>query len=338
MTASTTARTADPAAQGTGRARRGGLVRARTAEPAAQGAGRAARGAPVPVPGRPSLVRSGLAVVERVRRWARGRRGRAVGRVVRPVLVLGFWLAVWQVAAVVVGQRLLLPTPAEVGERFAELVVEPSFWATVGHSLLRVLSGFVLGTVAGTALAVAAARWSVVRVLVTPLVGAVRAAPVVSFIILVLIWVDSGRLAVVVSALMVLPVVFAAVVEGLGRRDRAMLEVATVFRIPVWRRVRDIDVPAVLPFFAAACQVGVGLAWKSGIAAEVIGLPAGSVGERLYDAKLLLETADVFVWTGVVVALSLAAERGLAAVLRRMPSAGRLDAGAGARGHGGGSS
>ncbi|WP_041553507.1 ABC transporter permease [Cellulomonas fimi] len=256
----------------------------------------------------------------------------------RPVLVLAFWLVVWQAAALVVGQRLLLPAPAEVGARFGELVVEPAFWATVGHSLVRVLSGFVLGTVAGTVLAVTAARWSVVRALVTPLVGAVRAAPVVSFIILVLIWVDSGRLAVVVSALMVLPVVFAAVLEGIGRRDVAMLEVALVFRLPVWRRVRAIDVPAVLPFFAAACQVGIGLAWKSGIAAEVIGLPAGSVGERLYDAKLLLETADVFVWTGVVVALSLAAERGLGALLRRVPSARGAVAGGGARGRGGGAS
>ncbi|AEE46698.1 binding-protein-dependent transport systems inner membrane component [Cellulomonas fimi ATCC 484] len=276
--------------------------------------------------------------VRRVRQWARGRRGSAVVRVVRPVLVLAFWLVVWQAAALVVGQRLLLPAPAEVGARFGELVVEPAFWATVGHSLVRVLSGFVLGTVAGTVLAVTAARWSVVRALVTPLVGAVRAAPVVSFIILVLIWVDSGRLAVVVSALMVLPVVFAAVLEGIGRRDVAMLEVALVFRLPVWRRVRAIDVPAVLPFFAAACQVGIGLAWKSGIAAEVIGLPAGSVGERLYDAKLLLETADVFVWTGVVVALSLAAERGLGALLRRVPSARGAVAGGGARGRGGGAS
>lgn len=255
----------------------------------------------------------------------RGRAGadtrRAWRRAARSVLVVAFWLAVWQVAALAVGHRLLLPAPAEVGGRFVELVVEPSFWTTVARSLVRVAAGFVAGTLLGTLLAVAAATWRTVRTLGSPVVGAVRAAPVVSFIILVLVWVDTDRLAVVVSALMVLPVTYAAVLEGIGQRDDAMLEVAAVFRVPRRRRLLAIDVPAVLPFFAAACRVGVGLAWKSGVAAEVIGLPAGTVGERLYDAKLLLLTADVFVWTAVVVALSLAAERLVAATLRRLPSA-----------------
>ncbi|MFC0715413.1 ABC transporter permease [Cellulomonas biazotea] len=242
-------------------------------------------------------------------------------RAVRPLLVLTFWLVVWQVAALAVAQRLLLPSPVDVATRLVELVGTPAFWATVAHSLLRIAAGFALGTVVGTLLAVAAATWRVVGALVEPVVGAVRAAPVVSFILLVLLWVDSSRLAVVVSALMVLPVTFAAVREGIAQRDPAMLEVATVFAVPLRRRVPAVDVPAVLPFFAAGCRVGVGLAWKSGIAAEVIGLPAGSIGEHLYDAKALLESTDVFVWTAVVVTLSLAAERAVAAGLRRVPSA-----------------
>lgn len=238
----------------------------------------------------------------------------------RPAAVAAAWLLVWWLAALAVGQSLLLPSPGEVAVRFTELVVTPEFWGTVAHSLVRIVAGFLLGTALGIALAVAAAARRPVDALLTPFVGAVRATPVVSFIILVLIWVDSGRLAVVVSALMVLPVTYAAVLEGIRRRDTAMLEMAGVFRIPLLRRLPAVDVPAVLPFFAAACQVGIGLAWKSGIAAEVIGLPAGSVGERLYDAKLLLQSADVFVWTGVVVTLSLGLERLVAALLRRVPS------------------
>ncbi|MGY4643981.1 ABC transporter permease [Cellulomonas sp. URHB0016] len=239
----------------------------------------------------------------------------------RVLLVAGFWLAAWYLAALAVGQRLLLPAPAEVGSRLAELAATAPFWTTVASSLVRILAGFALGTAAGALLAVGAAQWRVVDALVSPLVGAIRAAPVVSFIILVLIWVDSSHLAVVISALMVLPVTFAGVLEGVRQRDPAMLEVAAVFDIPLLRRLPAVDIPAVLPFFAAACQVGIGLAWKSGIAAEVIGLPAGSVGERLYDAKVLLESADLFVWTGVVVTLSFVAERVVATVLRRAPSA-----------------
>lgn len=241
-------------------------------------------------------------------------------RVTRPLLVAAAWVIVWWVAALVVGSRLLLPTPGAVAARFVELAGTPEFWATVGYSLVRILAGFVLGTALGTLVAVGAARWGAVDALVSPAIGAIRATPVVSFIILVLIWVDSSRLAVVVSTLMVLPVTYAAALEGIRRRDRAMLEVAAVFSVPLLRRLPAIDVPAVLPFFAAACQVGIGLAWKSGIAAEVIGLPNGSIGEQLYEAKVLLESADLFVWTGAVIALSLAVERLVATLLRRVPS------------------
>ncbi|GEL93966.1 nitrate ABC transporter permease [Cellulomonas composti] len=231
------------------------------------------------------------------------------------MLVVAFWLVVWQVAAVLVGQRILLPSPVEVLTRLGELVVTPEFWTTVATSMVRIVAGLLLGTALGTLTAALAARSRTVDALVTPLLGAVRAAPVVSFIILVLIWVDTVRLSVVVSTLMVLPVVHTAVLTGLRHRDVALLEMTTVFGVPWQRRLAAVDVPAVLPFFAAACRVGVGLAWKSGIAAEVIGLPAGTIGERLYDAKLLLESADVFAWTLVVIALSLTLERLVAALL-----------------------
>ncbi len=233
----------------------------------------------------------------------------------------GFWLLVWQVLALVVGERLLLPSPLEVAQRLSELVVQAGFWATVAHTLARIAGGFLAGMLTGALAAAGAARWRLVDALVTPLVGAVRAAPVVSFIILVLIWVDAAWLALVVSALMVLPVAYADVLAGFRAREGALLEVAHVFRLPWTRRVTAIDLPALLPFLAAACRVGIGLAWKSGVAAEVIGLPAGSVGERLYDAKLLLESADVFAWTLVIVALSSLMERGVVLALRRAPGA-----------------
>jgi NitT/TauT family transport system permease protein len=88
--------------------------------------------------------------------------------------------------------------------------------------------------------------------------------------------------------------------------------------VPVLRRLPAIDAPAVLPHLLAACQVGVGLAWKSGITAEVIGLPQGSIGERLYQAKIFLSTADLFAWTIVIIALSFLFERVVRALLTRL--------------------
>ncbi len=230
-----------------------------------------------------------------------GSRRRGLARI---ALALAFWLVVWQVAASAIGQQVLLVPPGGALARLGELVVTTGFWGTVAHSLARIGLGFLAATVVGILAASLAETVKVVDILLTPLLAAIRSTPVVSFIILVLIWAGSGQLAFVISFLMVLPILYTNVLEGIRRRDVGLLEVATVFRVPRLRRLAAIDVPSVLPFVVAGCKVGVGLAWKSGIAAEVIGLPQGSIGEQLYEAKIFLSSADLFAWTVVVVALS----------------------------------
>lgn len=242
-------------------------------------------------------------------------RGRRAGR---PLLVLAFWLGVWQVAALVVDEQILLVGPVEVALRLGELIRTGDFWATVAHSLVRIGGGFAVGAVIGVLGASLAARFTLVDALTAPVVRAVRTTPVVSFIILVLMWADSGQLAFVISLMMVAPILWTTVLEGIRHRERSLLDMADVFAVPLLRRLPAIDVPAVLPYFIAGCSVAVGLAWKSGVAAEVIGLPEGSIGERLYDAKLFLSTADLFAWTVVVVALSIVLERLVVALLARL--------------------
>jgi len=230
-----------------------------------------------------------------------------------------FWLAVWQIAAWVVGRDFLLASPVQVVARLGELVIQADFWGTVGTSLLRITAGFVAAVVVGALMAAAAAASRLFDTLVGPLIATIRSAPVVSFIILLLLWTDSSRLAAITSFLMVLPVMYTNVLAGIRHRDRAMLEAATVFRVPFLRRLRAVDVPAVMPFFAAACRTGVGLAWKSGVAAEVIGVSEGTIGERLYQAKLFLSSADLFAWTAAIVGLSIACEALVLWWLRRVP-------------------
>jgi len=236
----------------------------------------------------------------------------------RPALVIGFWVGVWQVATVVVHQEILLVSPGGVLVRLADLVLTGDFWGTVWYSFVRIAAGFLVAALVGVLGAALAAASQVVDALATPLITAIRSTPVVSFIILVLMWADSGQLAFVISFMMVVPIIYTNVLEGIRHRDRSLLEVATVFEVPLLRRLPAIDIPAVLPFFVAGCKIGVGLAWKSGIAAEVIGLPQGSIGEQLYQAKIFLSTADLFAWTLVIIAISYGFERLVLALLRHM--------------------
>ena len=217
---------------------------------------------------------------------------------------IAFALMLWQAAAMALSQRLLLVSPIQVAVRLGSLLLEGSFWRTVLYSFLRIEAGFLLGLFAGAVLAAAAARFSLLEILIWPFMTAVKSVPVASFIILSLIWLGASGLSVFISFLMVLPIVYFNVLEGMKSTDRKLLEMAEVFAIPWGRRMRYLYLPQVKSFLLSACRTALGISWKAGIAAEVIGIPDGSIGERLYEAKIYLDTADLFAWTLVIVLLS----------------------------------
>lgn len=233
-----------------------------------------------------------------------------------------FWLAVWQIAAAAVGQEVFLASPAQAVRALAELVPTAAFWRRIALTGGHILLGFVLGAVCSVLLAVLSRLSGVVDVLLAPLMQLVKATPVASFIILALVWVRGRSLSILIGFLMVLPVLYGAVCTGIDSADRQLLEMARVFRLPPLRRLRAIWLPAVLPAFRQGCSVALGLCWKSGVAAEVIGLPTGSIGEALYRAKITLATGELFAWTFVIIAVSSVCERlflfALDTVLRRL--------------------
>ena len=150
----------------------------------------------------------------------------------------------------------------------------------------------------------------------------VKATPVASFIILALVWVSGSSLSVLISFLMVLPVLYSAVRTGIGSADRQLLEMAQVFRLPLGRRLRAVWLPAVLPAFRQGCSVALGICWKSGVAAEVIGLPDGSIGDALYRAKNYpFPPGELFAWTFVIILLSAVFEKLFLALLDKAVAA-----------------
>ena len=227
----------------------------------------------------------------------------------RRMMAVGFWLAVWQVAAMAIGQEVFLVSPVQALRCLLRLLPQADFWHRVGFSAGRILLGFGLGVVCSAALAVAAEICPAAEVLIAPVLQLVKATPVASFIILALVWVRGSSLSVLISFLMVLPVLYGAVRTGIRAADPQLLEMAKVFRLPLGRRLRAVWLPAVLPAFRQGCSVALGICWKSGVAAEVIGLPNGSIGDALYRAKITLSTGELFAWTFVIILLSAAFEK-----------------------------
>lgn len=220
-----------------------------------------------------------------------------------------FWLALWQLLAMKLDSNILLVSPIEVIRRLCSLAIKTDFWKSILFSMSRIMTGFLLGVVFGTVIAVLSGRFKIIRSLFSPLISAMKSIPVASVTILALIWTGAKNLSVFVTVLICVPIVYSNILEGIDSLDPKLNEMAKVFGIPLWRRFVGIYLSQLLPYFRAAVRLAVGLSWKSGTAAEVIGIPSGSIGERLFESKVYLETADLFAWTLVIVMLSFICEK-----------------------------
>ena len=232
--------------------------------------------------------------------------------------VAAFWLCVWQLLALWVGNGLLLPSPAAVVARLGQLALTAGFWKVTALSLLRVVLGSVLAVVSGVLLAVICCRWKLADTLFAPMVTVIKSTPVASFIVLLLLWLGRDLLPVVIVVLMALPVIWGNVCAGIRNTDPLLLRTAKVFGFTRRRTLRRVYIPSVMPHFLSGCRTALGLGWKAGIAAEVLTVPVLSIGKLLMEAKQYWEVTDLFAWTLVVILCSLIIEKVLMAAIGRL--------------------
>lgn len=225
------------------------------------------------------------------------------------VLVALIWIAVWQIIYKTVDREVLIASPLSVFRRLLELVVEKSFWVKILNSLISVFKGYFLALIVGTALAIMTSASKILYALFKPLLSIIRSTPVASFIILAWIWMSKQSIPVFTSFLMVTPIVWASITTGIKSTDSDLLEMAHIYKISKTRILKNIYIPSVMPSFISCATTGIGFAWKSAVAAEVLSLPKNTIGIELYNSKVYLETVDMFAWTVVIIVLSLILEK-----------------------------
>lgn len=232
--------------------------------------------------------------------------------------IIFFWLLIWQGVSAAVNNAVLLVGPAEVLCALGTQALMAGFWKTVFLSFGKISLGFLLAFVAGLFMGGAAYRFPFLKDLLAPVVSLMKSVPVASFVILALIWLGSENLSVFISFLVVFPMIYVNTMAGFLNTDPKLLEMARIFSMTGGKKLFYIYRPALLPFLKSGCKTALGMSWKSGIAAEVIGVPAYSIGEKLYMAKIYLSTADLFAWTLVVILLSVLFEKFVLWLLNRM--------------------
>ena len=229
------------------------------------------------------------------------------------------WLAIWWLASALVPWEFVLPSPWDTLRALLTLLPTGEFWVAVLASLGRILLGYAIGCLLGVFLGFCAFFLPPIGAFLRPLMTILRATPVASFILLVILWLQAGRVPILIAVMMVMPVLCGNVTTGLGQTDRGLLELAYAYRMNGGKRLRYIYAPAALPYIGAGCATSLGLAWKAGVAAEVLCLTKRSIGLGMYYAKIYFETDRLFAWTATVILLSFLLEALMRVAFRQIP-------------------
>ena len=227
------------------------------------------------------------------------------------LLSVCFWLIVWHIAATMANRNLILkiPLPLDTFRVFLSDLGRREFWDAVSTSLGHIALGFVSAVLIGAIGAVIAGNSRFFKTLSAPLLHLIRSVPVAAFIFIAWLWIPAALLPSFISALMVIPIIWSHVDAGLSSADKRYSELGRVYGMREREIILRIRLPLLAPHLRAGCITGLGIAWKSGVAAEVICNPSGSVGALLQKGKAAIEYEEVFAVTLSVVLLSLLLER-----------------------------
>lgn len=227
------------------------------------------------------------------------------------------WLVVWQIMAMAINKELLFPTPIAVAGRLGELMLTTEFYKIIAHSLLRILAGLSIGALLGALGGTLTALSRTARAIFAPPLAVIKSTPVASFIILLVLWVSRDLAPLIIALMMVTPIVWMGVETGILNTDKALLEMARAYKMPLAAKIGSIYYPSIAPYFLASLKSSLSMAWKAGIATEVLLQPLISIGKMISDSKISLETTDLFAWTAVVVILSVIIEKTTVFVLKK---------------------
>ncbi|HAS90883.1 MAG TPA: ABC transporter permease [Clostridiales bacterium] len=220
------------------------------------------------------------------------------------LLIILFWIFVWEILSLIIAQEIYLPSPHAAFSSLMNLLISKDTYITVYYSTYRTLTGFFLSCVFGIFLGIISGIHKAVYNLLNPLIVIIRTIPVMSIIIIAIMWFKDTNVPIFVAFLMCFPIIWTNTVSGILSTDVKLLQMCEVYKIKKSRIISSVYFYSSLPYIKAGMISALGIGWKVTSAAEVLSLPKYSIGRFLYDSKVYLEIPDLFAWTIIIVSLS----------------------------------
>lgn len=223
---------------------------------------------------------------------------------IKKIFIILFWLVIWEIFALIVNKEIYLPSPISTFKTLASLLLDKSTYIIIFTSTYRTILGLIFSYIIGIIFGFICGLNDFLYDLINPLVIVIRSTPIVSIIILAIIWLKSTNVPVFASFLMCFPVIFTNVATGIKNTDKKILEMCKIYNISKFNVIKSVYFYSVLPYLYSGIISTIGIAWKASSAAEVLSIPKYSIGKYLFYAKANLEPTALFSWTIIIITLS----------------------------------
>ncbi len=227
---------------------------------------------------------------------------------------LAFMLLTWKVLSLLFGSDIILPPPEKILFTTLKLFGEKQFLAIVGTTVLRGALGFLISLVLGLGLGILAGINPSFNTFMRPIIISIRTIPVIALILLALIWLGSNLVPIFIALLTMFPFIYTNVTDGIKSVDPDLVEMATFYRVGKNRIIRELYIPAILPFIFSGASSAIGIGWRAIITGEVLSQPEYGIGTLMQAAQTYLNVDAVIAWTLVAVIISYAFEK----IIRRV--------------------
>lgn len=225
-------------------------------------------------------------------------------KIIKKIVFIIIWIVIWQALSLVINNNILLVGPYETILALIRLIPTSDFWISILNSLLKITLGYIIGVFLGITLAYVSYKVKFIEDFLSPFLTFLKSVPVASFVIIVLIWAGNSNLAIIVSAMIVFPVMYSNIITGLKNTNKKLLEMSKMYRLSAWSKIRYLYFPELREYIKTSMILSSGMAWKSGVAAEVIAQPLKTIGNNMYVSKIYLETDKLFAWTLIIIVIS----------------------------------
>ena len=235
----------------------------------------------------------------------------------KKMIIIFIWILIWQGLAVLISNSILFAGPYETAVALWHMLGDHLFYLSIGSSILRIMLGILAGAFLGTICGAVAYKFRLFKDFIGPFVSVIKSIPVASFIIIILIWTGNKNVSFFITALVSFPLVYIQILNRLLGIDKAILELAACYKVGLLKRIRYIYLKELREGLRLAMELAIGMGFKSGTAAEVIGQPLNSIGNNLYRAKINLDTDRLFAWTVTIVVISYVIEKVVSYILKK---------------------